>query len=115
MAVSLPMQKRGSVVVQVGTCSCSLTKSFSPLVPSRLAIAVLDLYLQCCARATGANENNVHAQKPQRNKVKNEAIMPFFPQSFDTVITVHLAEKLQPQILSYPSICSVQRAPGVIL
>lgn len=63
MAVSLPMQERSGAALQAGTRS--LTKAFSPQVPSRLAIVVTDLYLLCCARAAVADENNVHAQKPQ--------------------------------------------------
>lgn len=62
MAVSLPMQERSSAAMQAGTRS--LTKPFSPRFPPRLIIVVIDLYLLCCA-ATGADENNVHAQKPQ--------------------------------------------------
>lgn len=49
--------------MQAGTAS--LTKPLSPLVSSRLAIVLIDLYLLYCARATGADENNVHAQKLQ--------------------------------------------------
>lgn len=103
MAVSLPMQERNSAAMQAGTRS--LTKPFSPLRPSRVAIVVIDLYLLCCVRATGAGENNVHAQKLQWNKVKNGAIMPFAPPRSDTVITVHLEEKLHHSTLTSTDLC----------
>lgn len=116
------MQESGSAATQAGTRIARQRPFTAPpfpaaSVPSRLAIAVIDLYLLCCARATGADENNVHARELQWNKVKNGAIMWFFspPQRFDTVITVHLEEKLQLQILSYPSICGAHSVPGVIL
>lgn len=97
MPVSLPMQEHGSAGVQAGTRSP--TKPSLPPDSPRPAIAVIDLYLLCCERATGACENNVHAQEIRRNEVKNGAIMLFSPSRFDTVITVHLEEKLQPHLL----------------
>lgn len=53
MALSLSMQKRSSVAMQVGTCSRSLTKPFSPLVPCRPPIWDLDLYRLCCEERQG--------------------------------------------------------------
>lgn len=64
MAVSLPVQKRSSVAMQVGTCSRSLTKSFPPgsLQSGNRSFRSLSALLCKGDRAT---ENNVHAQKPQ--------------------------------------------------
>lgn len=107
------MPERGGAAMQAGTGS--LTKPFPPLpVPSRVAVVVIDLYLLCSAKATGADESNAHARELQWNKVKNGRYYASFPRWFDTVITVHLQEKLYPRILLYPSICEAHCVPAVI-
>lgn len=91
MAVSLPMQERGSAAVQTGTCS--QTKPFSPLVPSRLAIVVISI---CCAVRGRQGRVRLMYMHRSYNEImlRMGLLCLFFPQRFDTVITVHLEEKL---------------------
>lgn len=84
-------------------------------VPSEPAVAVIDLYLLWCARATGA-VRIMHMHRSYNGmKLRMGLLCLLSPQRFDTVITVHLEEKPRLQMLSCPSICGAHSVPGLIL